>query len=116
MARSDIHRNFWSGGRFGVGVGTQELGGLSGWTCTELELTQLPLILQSHFCPPRFLNKGIFTTWRKKKNNQKNTQMYNLVKSGQITPPWADGASKKSALLGARGKAETAIKGRLPKT
>lgn len=42
--------------------------------------------------------------------------MYNLVKLGQIAPPWADGASKKSALLGARGKAETAIKGGLPKT
>lgn len=70
MARSDIYRNFWSGGRFGVRVGTQELGGLSGWTCTELELTQLPLTLQSHFCPPKFLNKGIFTTWRIK-NNQK---------------------------------------------
>lgn len=42
--------------------------------------------------------------------------MYNLVKLGQIAPPWADGASKKSALLGARGKAEAAIKGGLPKT
>lgn len=105
MARSDIYRNFWSGVRFGIRVGTQEVGGLSGWMCTELELTQLSFKPTVTLLSPKLLNKDIFTTWRKK-ITKKNTRMYNLVILGQITPPWTDGASKKLVLLRAHGKAE----------
>lgn len=68
MARSDIHRNFCSGGRFGVGVGTQELGGLSGWTRTELELTQLPFNPTVTFLSPQVSKQRHIHNLEKKKN------------------------------------------------
>ena len=71
MVCSDIYRNFWSRVRFGVRVGSQELGGLAGWTCAELESTWLPVNPTVTCLSPELVKERYIHHLEEEKNNKK---------------------------------------------